>query len=119
MPLIAGQVPWLPSWATPNHFPDAVVEGPKRDVVLGVVVAGGEPVAMGLDVDQDARATVEIAGEGLELQADGAVCEVVHAIKRCDRIIGKLLDVIDEILLRGVVEAARPLSQQGGAVVLV
>ncbi len=94
-------------------------EGPERDVVLGVVVTRGEPVAIGLDVEQDARTAVEIAGNGLELQDDRAVQEIVHAIERCDRVIGELLHVIDEIPLRGVVEAPRSLGEQSRAVVLV
>src|ERR1035437_4276213 len=55
--------------------PEAVVEFPERDVVLGVVVADGQPVAVGLDVEQNARAAVGVARDGLELHADRAVRE--------------------------------------------
>src|SRR5262245_58934017 len=45
---------------------DAVVEFPERNVLLRVVVADGEPVAVWLDVEDDARAPVRIAADGLE-----------------------------------------------------
>src|SRR5262249_53600541 len=119
MPLISRQVPRLPSRTTPYHFPDAVPEGPQRNVVLGVVIARGEPVAIGLDIEQDAGAAIEVAGNRLELEADGAVREIIQAVERRDRVICELLDVIDKILLRSVVEAARALSEQRCTVVLV
>src|SRR5437016_2120574 len=40
---------------------DAVVKLPERDVVLRVVVAYGQPVAIGLHVEEDSRAAVAIA----------------------------------------------------------
>src|SRR5947208_2790944 len=51
VPLVAGQVPRLPSRTAPNQPPAAVTERPQRDVVLGVVVAGCEPIAIGLNVE--------------------------------------------------------------------
>src|SRR6516225_7065470 len=62
MPLVAGEMPWLPSRAALDHFPNAVTEGPEGDVVFGVVVTSAEPIAVGLDVEQNARAAVEVAG---------------------------------------------------------
>jgi hypothetical protein len=73
MPLVAGQVPRLPSGTTPDQFADAIAEGPKRDIVLGIVVARGKPVAVRFDIEQNTGTAVEIARNGLELQADRTV----------------------------------------------
>src|SRR6185503_11658276 len=51
----------------------AVVELPEHDVVLGVVVADGQPVAVRLDVEDDAGAAVQLPAHGLELHGDAAV----------------------------------------------
>src|SRR5262244_1802155 len=42
---------------------DAVVELPESDVVLRIVVADREPIAVGLHVEENARAAVAIAGD--------------------------------------------------------
>src|SRR5258707_2368158 len=104
MPLIASQVPRLPSRSPLDHFPYAVREGAECDVVLGIVVRRGQPITIGPPVERNARAAVEIARNGFELEADRAVREIVHAVERGDRVISELLDVIDKILLRGVVK---------------
>src|SRR5262245_58595851 len=41
--------------------PDAVVEFPQRDVVLGIVVTDRKPVAVRLHVEEDARGAVRVA----------------------------------------------------------
>src|ERR1019366_10080497 len=52
--------------------PNSVVEFPESDVVLRIVVANGEPVAVWLDVEKDSGPPVGIARNGLEFHADGA-----------------------------------------------
>ena len=94
------------------------MELPERDVVLGVVVADGQPVAVGLDVEEDAGAAVGVAGDRLELHADGAVREVVDALQHGDRVVGELLRVVHQLFVRGAVEPARALHEQLRRVVL-
>lgn len=63
MPLCPIEQEALRAIAPADGAADAVVELPERDVVLGVVVADGEPVAVGLDVEEDAGRAIRRADE--------------------------------------------------------
>src|SRR3954447_19869326 len=64
----------------------AVVKFPEADVVLGVVVADGEPVAVRLDVEEDPRRAIRLAGNRLELDADRPVRKGVDRLEDGDRV---------------------------------
>src|SRR5262245_64084614 len=56
---------------------DPVVEFPQCDVVFCVVIADGQPIAVRLHVEEDARASVRITRNRLEFEADCAVREAI------------------------------------------
>src|SRR5262249_32213254 len=58
---------------------NSIMKLPQCHIVFRVVVAHSQPVAVGFYIEEDSRAAVGIARDCLELHADRAVGEVVHA----------------------------------------
>jgi hypothetical protein len=75
------------------------MEFPECDVVLRVVVADGQPVAIRLHIEEDSGTAIRIAGDGLELHADGAVREIGYAVEHCHRIVSELLRVVHQFFI--------------------
>src|SRR5262249_53614475 len=83
---------------------DAIVELPQDDVVLGVVITDGEPIAVWFDVEENARTAIQVAGYRLEVHADRAVAEVVDAFENGDWVVGKLFRVVHQLFVRRAVK---------------
>ena len=91
---------------------------PERNVILGVVVADGQPVTVGLYIEEDSRAAVGVAGDGFELHVDCAIGEVAHRLEDCYWVIGELPGVVHQLFIRSSVELAGALNQQFGGIIL-
>src|SRR6476659_8274569 len=59
----------------------AFYESPKHDVVFLAVEAHGEIVAVGLQVEEDARTLIELARHEFESHRDLAVVEIINILR--------------------------------------
>src|SRR5262245_35492741 len=91
----------------------AFLEFPQHEVVLERIGTQRQIVAAGLEIEQDAGALIDAAGDALEAQRYFAVMKILDVLGDRVREIGERLHAIEELGIALAIERARLVGDAG------
>ena len=91
----------------------AALERPEHEVVLFAVEADGQVIAVRFEIEEDARALIELAGQEPEADRDFAVAEVADVLSDGVGKVRVRFHAVDELLVLRAVDRARLRREPG------